>query len=150
DVHHGNGTQDIFYDDPTVFFFSTHQSSWYPGTGAESETGDGKGKGTTFNAPFAAGTGMPKIHQAFEQFADRMDAFKPDFLILSAGFDSRENDPLGDFKLTDADFAALTRFLMDLAETHCSGKLLSLLEGGYNQQGLASAVSSHVKTLTSG
>jgi len=148
DVHHGNGTQDIFYDDPEVFYFSTHQSPWYPGTGAASERGQGRGEGTTLNVPVAAGGGMGVIGEAFrERFLPAMDAFKPDLVLVSAGFDSRIGDPLGNLELTDADFAELTRMLLDLAGKYAGGRLVSVLEGGYNVSGLASAVSAHVGEL---
>lgn len=148
DVHHGNGTQDIFYADPSVFYFSTHQSPLYPGTGAASETGDAAGKGATLNCPLPAGSAMRQIGAAFDQqFLPAMEKFKPQLVIISAGFDSRIDDPLGGFLLTDQDFATLTEKLLKLAEQHAGGRLLSVLEGGYNLDGLASAVVSHVKTL---
>ncbi|GAA5132750.1 histone deacetylase family protein [Prosthecobacter algae] len=148
DVHHGNGTQDIFYDDGSVLFASTHQSPWYPGTGAKEETGAGKGQGTTLNFPFAAGAGMKQIGAAFQDhLLPALARFKPDLIMISAGFDSRVDDPLGHFKLTDDDFAQLTRWLMAAADEHCQGRLISVLEGGYNLTGLASAVTSHVTAL---
>ena len=148
DVHHGNGTQDIFYDDGSVLFASTHQSPWYPGTGAKEETGVGKGQGTTLNFPFAAGAGMKQIGAAFQDhLLPALARFKPDLIMISAGFDSRVDDPLGHFKLTDDDFAQLTRWLMTVADEHCQGRLISVLEGGYNLTGLASAVTSHVGVL---
>lgn len=148
DVHHGNGTQDIFYEDDSVFYFSTHQSPWYPGTGAKDETGAGKGLGTTLNVPLPAGSGMDEIGAAFHgAFTKKMTEFKPDLVIISAGFDSRLDDPLGQFTLTDDDFAALTRVLLDIADTHAKGRLVSVLEGGYHQAGLASAVKSHLGAL---
>ncbi len=151
DVHHGNGTQDIFYSDGSVFFFSTHQSPWYPGTGAREETGEGAGKGTTLNCPFAAGSGPTEILGAFrEQLIPKMAEFKPEFIILSAGFDSRTGDPLGRFQLNDADFAALTATMLELADKHAKGRLLSMLEGGYSLTGLAAAASAHVGALRGG
>ncbi len=148
DVHHGNGTQDIFYDDGSVFFCSTHQSPWYPFTGHAGETGEGKGRGSTLNIPLPAGSGMKEIGAAFhEQLLPALDAFKPDLIMISAGFDSREHDPLGRFRLTDADFATLTRLLKQAADTHCGGRLVSVLEGGYNLDGLAKAVTAHVTEL---
>lgn len=149
DVHHGNGTQDIFYDDGSVFFFSSHQSPWYPGTGAAGETGDGAGKGSTMNCPFPAGAGRAEVVGALrERLIPAMDAFKPELVMISAGFDSRLGDPLGQFRLTDEDFADLTRMLMDVAEKHADGRLVSVLEGGYSLSGLAAGVGAHVKTLT--
>ena len=148
DVHHGNGTQDIFYDDGSVLFASTHQSPWYPGTGAREETGAGKGLGTTLNFPFAAGAGMKQIGTAFQDhLLPALARFQPDLIMISAGFDSRVDDPLGHFKLTDDDFAQLTRWLMAAADEHCQGRLISVLEGGYNLTGLASAVTAHVGAL---
>ncbi|MDF1738934.1 MAG: histone deacetylase [Verrucomicrobiales bacterium] len=148
DVHHGNGTQDIFYEDGSVFYFSTHQSPWYPGTGSKDETGAGKGRGTTLNAPLPAGSGMKEIGAVFRgAFTKKMADFKPDLVIISAGFDSREGDPLGQLTLTDDDFGSLTGILLDIAGEYAGGKLVSVLEGGYNQEGLAKAVARHVKAL---
>jgi acetoin utilization deacetylase AcuC-like enzyme len=151
DVHHGNGTQDIFYEDPSVFFFSTHQWPLYPGTGDAHEIGLGAGKGTTLNCPFPAGAGRDEILGAFEQkLVPAMKGFKPEFVLISAGFDSRIDDPLGSFELTDKDFADLTRVMLDLAKTYAGGKLVSLLEGGYNLEGLGLGAASHVKALLNG
>jgi acetoin utilization deacetylase AcuC-like enzyme len=148
DVHHGNGTQDIFYADGSVFFFSTHQHPWYPGTGAPDETGEGAGAGMTMNCPFPAGSGRKEIVGAFEQMlvpaAKRM---KPELVLISAGFDSRVDDPLGNFLLTDADFADLTRVMLDIADQFAGGRLVSVMEGGYSLTGLASGVRSHVAAL---
>jgi acetoin utilization deacetylase AcuC-like enzyme len=149
DVHHGNGTQDIFYADGSVFYFSTHQSPWYPGTGLVSETGSGAGRGATLNFPCPAGTGMHAIGAAFqEQFIPAMNDFKPELILISAGFDSRLGDPLGNLTLLDEDFSELTRLLMEVAEKHAQSRLVSVLEGGYSLEGLANAVSAHVKTLS--
>ncbi|MBV9294434.1 MAG: histone deacetylase [Acidobacteriaceae bacterium] len=148
DVHHGNGTQDIFYKDGSVLFFSTHQSPWYPGTGAASERGEGEGTGKTINCPFPAGAGRAEILGAFrDQLLPAAREFYPDLILISAGFDSRANDPLGQFLLTDNDFAELTRMLTDLAAEHCNARLISVLEGGYNLEGLALAAEAHVRTL---
>ncbi len=148
DVHHGNGTQDIFYNDGSVYFFSTHQHPWYPGTGMASETGAGAGPNTTLNVPLPAGTGMEKIGAAFRnEFTAAMKDYKPDLLIISAGFDSRAGDPLGDFQLSDDDFVSLTKILLEMAGEFAEGRLVSVLEGGYNQAGLAKAVSSHLGAL---
>lgn len=150
DVHHGNGTQDIFYRDGSVLFFSTHQSPWYPGTGAASERGEGAGVGKTINCPFPAGAGRREIVGAFEQILlPAAEEFRPDFALISAGFDSRMGDPLGRFLLTDSDLAELTRMVMDLAVEHCSGRLVSVLEGGYKLDGLAAASKAHVRALLS-
>ncbi len=151
DVHHGNGTQDIFYEDGSVFYFSTHQHPWYPGTGAIHETGRGQGAGTTLNAPLPAGSGMAEIESAFRQrFLPKVREFRPDLVIISAGFDSRVGDPLGQFLLDDDDFVSLTGILLELAGEFAEGRLVSVLEGGYNQKGLASAVASHIGALIGG
>ncbi|HYM12699.1 MAG TPA: histone deacetylase, partial [Bryobacterales bacterium] len=151
DVHHGNGTQDIFYSDGSVLFFSTHQHPWYPGTGRAEETGMGKGKGATINCPFPAGSGRREILGAFrEKLVPAAEAFKPGLVLLSAGFDSRLGDPLGLFTLNDEDFAELTKLMLELAAKHAGGRLVSVLEGGYNLSGLASAATAHVKALLGG
>jgi acetoin utilization deacetylase AcuC-like enzyme len=148
DVHHGNGTQDIFYSDGSVLFFSTHQSPWYPGTGHPDETGEGSGKGKIINAPFAAGAGRDEILGAFrKKLLPAANEFKPGLVMISAGFDSRIDDPLGRFQLTDADFAELTQLMKEIAATHAGGRLVSVLEGGYNLAGLASASAAHAKEL---
>ncbi len=148
DVHHGNGTQDIFYEDPSVFFFSTHQWPLYPGTGRADETGAGAGKGTTLNFPFPAGSGRREILGAIEQsLVPALDAFRPELLLISAGFDSRIGDLLGSFTLTDRDFADLTAAVMALAGRHAQGRVVSVLEGGYNLSGLASAAAAHSGAL---
>ncbi len=149
DVHHGNGTQDIFYTDGSVFFFSTHQSPWYPGTGDARETGEGAGTGCTLNCPFPAGAGKDQILGAFrDKFAPKMDEFRPDLVLISAGFDSRRGDPLGHFVLTDPDFAELTTVMRGIADKHARGRLVSILEGGYNLDGLAKAVYAHAHSLS--
>ena len=148
DVHHGNGTQDIFYSDPSVFFFSTHQWPLYPGTGRADETGEGKARGTTMNFPFPAGSGRKQILGAVhESLAPAAAHFRPDLLMISAGFDSRIGDPLGGFTLTDLDFADLTRAVLGIAHEYAGGRLISVLEGGYSLAGLASAAAAHVQTL---
>ena len=144
DVHHGNGTQDIFYRDASVFFFSSHQWPLYPGTGRADETGDGPGEGATMNFPFPAGAGRREILGAVENHLLPAAArFQPDLVLISAGFDSRVGDPLGRFTLTDIDFADLTRAVMGIA----GGRVVSVLEGGYNLDGLASAAAAHVAAL---
>ncbi len=150
DVHHGNGTQDIFYADGSVFFFSTHQSPWYPFTGRADETGEGKGAGCTMNCPFPAGSGREEIVGAFRRkLIPAAQNFRPDLVLISAGFDSRVDDPLGRFTLSDEDFAELTAIMLEIADKHAGGRLVSVLEGGYNLSGLASAALSHVKALAS-
>jgi acetoin utilization deacetylase AcuC-like enzyme len=148
DVHHGNGTQDIFYRDGSVFFFSTHQYPWYPGTGAAGETGEGAGKGTTLNCPLPAGSGFKEIGGAFRSnLLTTAERFRPDLVLVSAGFDSRMADPLGRFTLLDTDFAELTRLVLEIADKHAGGRLVSVLEGGYNLSGLGSAAAAHVGAL---
>jgi acetoin utilization deacetylase AcuC-like enzyme len=149
DVHHGNGTQDIFYEDGQVMFFSTHQSPWYPGTGDKNETGAAKGAGCIINCPLPAGSGRLEILAAFrEQLLPAATEFHPDLVLISAGFDSRHHDPLGQFRLTEADFKELTALLLDLAAKSANGRLVSVLEGGYNLEGLALATEAHVRALT--
>jgi acetoin utilization deacetylase AcuC-like enzyme len=148
DVHHGNGTQDIFYTDPSVFFFSTHQWPLYPGTGRADETGGGAGAGTTMNFPFPAGSGRAEILGAVEDsLMPAAESFRPDLVLISAGFDSRVDDLLGNFTLTDDDFSDLTARVMAIADRHAKGRVVSLLEGGYNLAGLASAAAAHVQEL---
>lgn len=148
DVHHGNGTQDIFYEDDSVFYFSTHQDPWFPGTGARNETGRGEGQGATLNCPFPAGTKGAEVREAFvQELGPRMSDFRPDLVLISAGFDARIGDPLGGFLLTDEDFRWLTEFLMDLAGRYAQGRLVSVLEGGYDRDGLAAAVVAHLGAL---
>ncbi len=148
DVHHGNGTQDAFYSDPSVFFFSTHQWPLYPGTGRADETGEGPGAGTTMNRPFPAGSGRDRILGAVQEaLLPAADRFRPELVLISAGFDSRAGDPLGRFTLTDRDFADLTRAIMEIADRHAGGRVVSVLEGGYNLEGLALAAAAHVEAL---
>jgi acetoin utilization deacetylase AcuC-like enzyme len=148
DVHHGNGTQDMFYDDDSVFFFSTHQWPWYPGTGARDETGRGRGLGTTMNRPFPAGAGRKEIVGAFgDEMRSAAERFKPELVLISAGFDSRHGDPLGHFQLTDEDFADLTRIMLETADQFAHGRVVSVLEGGYNLDGLSMACKAHCRAL---
>jgi acetoin utilization deacetylase AcuC-like enzyme len=148
DVHHGNGTQEIFYSDPSVFFFSTHQWPLYPGTGRADETGEGAGQGTTMNFPFPAGSGRTEILGAVENsLIPAADGFRPDLVLISAGFDSRIGDLLGRFTLTDDDFADMTRAVMEIAGRHAGARVVSVLEGGYSLDGLASSAAAHVDAL---
>lgn len=145
DVHHGNGTQDLFYEDGSVFFCDVHESPLYPGTGGASETGVGVGLGATLNLPLPAGSGRDAVLGALEKhFIPAMAKFQPELFLISAGFDSRIGDPLAHFCLTDEDFAELTRMMMNLAATCCQGRVVSVMEGGYNVPGLVSAVEAHV------
>ena len=148
DVHHGNGTQDTFYSDPTVLFLSTHQWPLYPGTGRADETGAGPAKGLTMNFPFPAGSGRKEILGAIENsLVPAAKRFRPDLVMISSGFDSRIDDLLGRFTLTDKDFADLTRAVIGIAAEHAGGRIVSVLEGGYNLSGLASAAAAHVEAL---
>jgi acetoin utilization deacetylase AcuC-like enzyme len=149
DVHHGNGTQAIFYDDPTVFYFSIHQSPFYPGTGGAEEKGLGKGLGFTHNVPLEAGSGDAEYQKAFlEQLKPVAAAFKPDFVLVSAGFDAAKGDLLGQMKVTPEGFAELTRVVKGIADQYCQGRLVTILEGGYNLESLAASVEAHVRVLT--
>lgn len=148
DVHHGNGTQEIFWTDPTVFYFSTHQYPYYPGTGAADEHGGGKGEGFTLNVPLRAGTSARAHREAFSDALKSVKTkFHPDLVMISAGFDSRRGDPLGGLMLEDGDFSDLTKELLDLADHFSSGRLVSLLEGGYNLRALGRTVSTHLEAL---
>ncbi len=148
DVHHGNGTQDAFWEDSTVGFFSIHRFPFYPGSGSDSETGAGQGLGATCNVPVTFGTSREKY---FDQFRAQLEAFakrvRPQIVLLSAGFDSHAEDPVGSLGLATEDFADLTQFMCDLAASHCDGKLVSLLEGGYNPRRLAECVDLHLRGL---
>jgi acetoin utilization deacetylase AcuC-like enzyme len=148
DVHHGNGTQGIFYDDPSVFFFSAHQYPWYPGSGARGETGIGRGRGYTLNVPLRASTPAAEHRRAFDAALSEIDAkFKPDLVIISAGFDAHASDPLGQLRLEDDDFVAMTRAVKEWAAVACGGRVISCLEGGYNLQTLGGTVRAHVRAL---
>jgi acetoin utilization deacetylase AcuC-like enzyme len=148
DVHHGNGTQDIFYEDGTVLYFGLHQWPWYPGSGAAEETGAGAGLGATINIPLPPGSGGRECRRALaEQLEPAAERFRPEFVLVSAGFDSRAGAWLGRLTLTDEDFAEMTRRVMNLAETYADGRLVSVLEGGYEPDGLASASAAHVGAL---
>jgi acetoin utilization deacetylase AcuC-like enzyme len=131
-----------------VFYFSTHQWPLYPGSGGADETGEGAGVGTTMNFPFPAGAGRREILGAVrDSLAPAMERFRPDLALISAGFDSRLGDPLGRFTLTDRDFADLTRAVMEIAGRWAGGRVVSVLEGGYNLEGLACAAAAHVGAL---
>ena len=148
DVHHGNGTQGIFYDDPTVFFFSMHQYPWYPGTGARGETGMGRGAGFTLNVPVKAQTRAAEQSRMFDAALESMSSsFKPDLIMISAGFDSHRADPLGQLTLEDEDFIRFTRTVKEWAQATCEGRIISCLEGGYNLDTLGQTVRAHVAEL---
>ncbi|MEM1067703.1 MAG: histone deacetylase [Planctomycetota bacterium] len=148
DVHHGNGTQATFWEDPQVAFLSMHRFPFYPGSGDESETGQGRGAGLTVNLPIEFGTSrqmqLDRFRNATETLADR---FQPELILLSAGFDSHKDDPVGCLSLESEDFITLTDIVMDLADAHCQGRLVSLLEGGYNPEALAECVQIHLERL---
>ncbi|MDE2383616.1 MAG: histone deacetylase family protein [Alphaproteobacteria bacterium] len=147
DVHHGNGTQDIFWSDENLFYGSTHQMPLYPGTGSRSETG----VGNIFNAPLKAGDGGPAFKAAMQDIIlPALNLFEPELLIISAGFDAHVRDPLGSLELVEEDFAWATLQLMEIANTHCDGRIVSVLEGGYDLQGLAGGVGVHVQALMHG
>jgi len=150
DVHHGNGTQDIFYDDPRVTFVSIHRygNGFYPGTGAADETGTGPGLGHTFNVALPRTTQRNAYLQAVENVLHRATAAaKPDLVLISAGFDAHRDDPIGGLNLEVDDFATLTRLLLQLADTHCQGRLVSCLEGGYHLEALAASVAVHLREM---
>jgi acetoin utilization deacetylase AcuC-like enzyme len=144
-VHHGNGTQDIFWSDASVMYASTHQMPLYPGTGARSERGD---HDTIVNAPLRPGADGDTFREAFETaILPRIEAFRPDLVIISAGFDAHWRDPLASLNLTEADFGWATKKLMEIADRHCGGRVVSVLEGGYDLKGLAKSVEAHVDAL---
>lgn len=153
DVHHGNGTQDIFYADATVRFISIHRygHGFYPGTGAADETGTGPGLGHIRNVPVRFGTSRPNYLSAFQNaVAKTADAMRPELLLISAGFDAHAADPIGSLGLEVEDFVEMTRFIKQVAATHCQGRLVSALEGGYNLNVLAESVEAHLSVLLEG
>ncbi len=148
DVHHGNGTQHSFEDDPSVLFFSTHQFPHYPGTGRESERGRGAGEGFTINVPMEAGEGDEEYRNVFQKsLVPAADDFKPEFVIISAGFDAHKDDPLASMGLTEEGYADLTGIVVGIAKRHAEGRILSSLEGGYNLTALAASVDRHIQGL---
>ena len=149
DLHHGNGTQHIFERDPSVFFFSSHQFPHYPGTGHLTETGLGSGEGTTMNVPLIRGCGDGEFAALYQRLLPLVaHAFKPDLILVSAGFDIHANDPLGGMKVTPAGFAGLTRLLLDVARQICGGRVVFCLEGGYHANALADSAMSMIDELT--
>lgn len=144
DVHHGNGTQSIFWSDRNLFYGSTHEMPLFPGTGAVTETG----LGNIFNAPLKAGDGGARFRAAMsERILPGLDAHQPDLIVISAGFDAHEKDPLGHIRLQEIDFAWATKRIMEVAERRCSGRIVSMLEGGYELNALGNSVAAHVQTL---
>ncbi len=148
DVHHGNGSQDIFWADKTVMYCSTHEMPLYPGTGAVGERGE---HNTIVNAPLSAGDGGDAFREAFDTvILPRLREFKPDILVISAGFDAHTRDPLANLNLVEADFSWVTKKLMEIADASAQGRIVSLLEGGYDLQGLSRSVAAHVTALMRG
>jgi acetoin utilization deacetylase AcuC-like enzyme len=148
DVHHGNGTQDIFYNDSSVFFLSLHQFPYYPGSGRDTETGEGHGKGYTINVPLPAGVAVADYREAFATALQQITTkLHPDLILISAGFDSHREDPLGHFLLTEKDFIWMTQQLKDLAAKYGHQRVVSVLEGGYNLKRLGSIARAHVEAL---
>jgi len=149
DVHHGNGTQHAFEQDPTVFYISFHQDPFtcYPGTGSASETGTGKGEGCTLNFPMPPGAGNQEYFDAVETVEQKMENFRPQFVLISAGFDAHCNDPLAHINLTKKGYEGLSRKVKGMAEDHSEGRLVSMLEGGYNLQALGESVEAHIQVL---
>lgn len=144
DVHHGNGTQDIFWNEPNVFFGSSHEMPLFPGSGAASE----RGAGNIFNAPLSSGTDGPGFRRVMEtQILPPLEAFAPEFLFMSAGFDAHQNDPLASIELTADDFGWITKELVHISQKTASGRIVSMLEGGYDLEGLATSVAAHVTEL---
>jgi acetoin utilization deacetylase AcuC-like enzyme len=148
DVHHGNGSQDIFWNDETVMYCSTHQMPLYPGTGAVSERG---AHNTIVNAPLRPGDGGEQFRAAMETtILPRLENFAPDLIVISAGFDAHMRDPLANLNFLEADYTWVTQKLMDVADRHADGRVVSLLEGGYDLEGLAKSVAAHVTALMRG
>jgi acetoin utilization deacetylase AcuC-like enzyme len=148
DYHHGNGTQDAFYNDDGVFYFSTHHYGAYPGTGSPQETGSGRGQGTNLNVPLPVSASDAQILAAFEdKLVPAARAFRPDFILISAGFDAMRNDLLGRFDVTPEGFAAITRVTLRLADEFSQGRVVSVLEGGYRLDGLGESVLAHLRVL---
>ena len=144
DVHHGNGTQDIFYDNENVLFISTHQYPYYPGTGSEQE----KGKFNNIkNIPLPAGTSSNEYLNAFEHVLKKLEKFKPEFVLISAGFDAHENDPLAQFNLKTEDYYHITKRILETSKKYCHGKVVSILEGGYDLKALQDSSKRHVDAL---
>ena len=148
DVHHGNGTQDIFFEDERVLFFSTHESPLYPGTGRLSEVGLGRGRGSTVNLPLPAGCGDEVLEYAYDSLLQPLaERFKPQFVLVSAGYDGHWRDPLGHLNLSVAGYTRLTRQVQEIADTFCEGRLALTLEGGYDLDALVSATEATLLTL---
>lgn len=148
DVHHGNGTQDIFYRREDVFYMSMHQSPLYPGTGFATEIGTAAGEGFTLNYPLVAGSGDKTYIAILKEALNNIESvFSPDIIFISAGFDAHKNDPIGGMNVSESGFGEMTKIIMQFADTHCGGKIISMLEGGYDLGGLSRSVYHHLKTF---
>ena len=148
DVHHGNGTEAAFYDDPSVLYFSIHQYPFYPGSGSEKKQGGARGVGYNINVPLPAGSGDEQYLKAFEEKLRPLAVrFDPDFVIISAGFDAHQDDPIGEMQVTTEGFAQMTKIVNQIAEQCCDGRLVSVLEGGYNLAALSDSVAAHISVL---
>jgi acetoin utilization deacetylase AcuC-like enzyme len=148
DVHHGNGTQDSFYDDPNVFYFSVHRYPFYPGTGSLSKKGEGQGLNLNLNSPLPGGSTNEDYLEIFEtQLKPAAVSFSPDFVLISAGFDAHREDPLGGMAVTEDGFARMTQMVKEIAQQCCESRLVSILEGGYHLQALAASVEAHIRVL---
>ncbi len=148
DVHHGNGTQEIFYNDPSVFYISTHQYPFYPGTGARSERGSGKGEGFTLNCPMKAGSSEADYLQTFKnEIVPVLNTYRPELILISAGFDAHLDDPLANINLTENSFGIFTEILSEVAAKYSDNKIVSVLEGGYNLNALSKSVQKHLEIL---
>ncbi|HTY38575.1 MAG TPA: histone deacetylase [Bacteroidota bacterium] len=148
DVHHGNGTQQIFYEDDSVLVINLHQFPFYPGTGAANERGSGRGEGFTLNCPMGAGSVERDYLDAFQTHVlPALRRFEPELLMISAGFDAHKDDPLAGIKLTDSSFGVMTELLKEFGEKYCGGRIISVLEGGYNLQALPRSVESHLRAM---
>ncbi len=151
DVHHGNGTQDIFYEDENVHYFSIHRAPFYPGTGSAEETGAAKGLGTTWNLPLALGVSRGDYLCQFEQMLNKAAKIcRPELILISSGFDAHKEDPVGSLGLETDDFGKLTQLVLNVANEYCEGRIVSILEGGYNPDQLAESVISHLSVLGEG
>ena len=144
DVHHGNGTQDIFYNDKNVLYISTHQYPYYPGSGSEKENGK---YNNVLNIPLEAGTSGKEYLNAYEKVLDKLKEFKPEFLLFSAGFDAHKNDPLAQLRLSSEDFYTITKRTLEVAKSYCNGNIVSILEGGYDLKALQESSQRHVDAL---
>jgi acetoin utilization deacetylase AcuC-like enzyme len=148
DVHHGNGSQEIFWSDPTVLYCSTHEMPLYPGSGSRNERGE---HDNVVNVPLRAGDGGAQFREAFDvMILPRLEAFRPGLIVISAGFDAHTRDPLANLNLTEPDYAWVTRKIMDIADMTADGRVVSVLEGGYDLEGLARSVAAHVTALMRG